>query len=473
MKPFTRFFLIQVILFGLCAASLRADPPSPSGGLALDTWSFSTTNWLSDSGFAPFKFTNLVNVPDGGDGNALLLDTSNTVPAYLVYKTFETDGTNELSVPTGTFSCWFNPRWSGTNAGGAGPGAPGRLFELGAYTTNASYGWLSLYLSPDGTIVYFAGQTNNGSQGTYLSAPVHFVSNNWYNLVLTYGPTNCAFYTNGVLLTNGTGVAYYPSAAVQSNGFSIGSSVSNVVSQARGLFDDVATYNYQVDPGTISGDFEVYELIYGLDLDTFTGSAPSVPSVDFGVWGVVTGPGETTYSGAAAGCVTNTNFWLTNLVVLTNTGVTVEFTVMGGAANTPYDLYGSSPMTSLEITNTQWYWLGQVYGCGVYTLTNQPIPNAVYLLANTWDSDNDGLPDSYELLVSHTSPHSMFSNPDGVPEGWKVLHKLNPETAGISGQDPDHDGLTNGQEYLYGTDPWVSEGWSVWVGNSAGYMAVP
>ena len=42
---------------------------------------------------------------------------------------------------------------------------------------------------------------------------------------------------------------------------------------------------------------------------------------------------------------------------------------------------------------------------------------------------------------------------DGMPDGWEVLHGLNPFDPSDAHQDPDGDGLTNLEEYLYGTDP--------------------
>ncbi len=48
-----------------------------------------------------------------------------------------------------------------------------------------------------------------------------------------------------------------------------------------------------------------------------------------------------------------------------------------------------------------------------------------------------------------------------LTDGWQVLHfgKIgnNPNS------DPDQDGLTNLKEYLYGTDPQVSEGFTIWT----------
>jgi hypothetical protein len=42
---------------------------------------------------------------------------------------------------------------------------------------------------------------------------------------------------------------------------------------------------------------------------------------------------------------------------------------------------------------------------------------------------------------------------DGIPNGWKQQYGLDPFDHGVAGTDPDHDGMSNLQEYLAGTNP--------------------
>jgi hypothetical protein len=73
-------------------------------------------------------------------------------------------------------------------------------------------------------------------------------------------------------------------------------------------------------------------------------------------------------------------------------------------------------------------------------------------------------------LVSKTNPNTYST--DGLPNAWLALNGLT-GSPNVANLDPDLDGLSNMQEYLYGTKPLVSEGFSVWVNNSGLAVGIP
>jgi hypothetical protein len=442
----------------------------------LDSWSFlNSSTWTSDKGFAPVSFSNLT-FSQLGNGASLVVNSTN--PAWLRYNVVETGGTTNLTVNSGTVMFWFASSWSGTNQGGTGPGEYGRLFEAGAYTTNSSSGWWSLYVDPAGANIYFSTQTNDlsGSYHTYVSAPIAWKTNYFHFVALTYSATNTALYLDGGLVTNGPPLAVYPGPNALVNGFCIGSD-SNGIYQAEGLFNDVVTYNVPLDGGTIQSIFNqefAYYMMSPWNTAMFTlTSASSSPSFTGG-YEAITGAGNLQWSAYAPVCVNGTSsnqVWITNITATATSGGTmnVKFTIEGGLPGYAYDVFATGYLQS-PITNAIWSWLGQGYQCNTYTV-NVPSANAFLILGTPLDSNGDGVTDAYSLLVAHISPTQLNqTDANGVPYAWYVQNGLSPQSGML---DPDQDALLNYQEYQYGTRPQVSEGLNIWIGAANGMTVIP
>ena len=65
------------------------------------------------------------------------------------------------------------------------------------------------------------------------------------------------------------------------------------------------------------------------------------------------------------------------------------------------------------------------------------------------DPDHDGLTNLQEYR-HHTNPTKADTDGDGLPDGWEVAHGLNPLDPTDAARDNDYDGLTNLQEYQLG-----------------------
>lgn len=428
-------------------------PPTNSPPIALDIWSFSdTTNWTSDSGFAPLSFTNITWSPIGS-GKALVVDSTNA--AWLRYRYIESDGTNEITVDKGTVMFWFAPNWTSTNQS-SGPHQIARFIELGTYTTNASYGWWSIYCDQGGTNIYFAGQTNNGSTAVYLKAPISWtISNQWHHVALTYSSTNSALYLDGVLATNGAAVTYRPGPNILTNGFCIGSD-STGVAQVHGTIDDVETYNYVLDADTIAQLFNDTQMNYYLNPWNIANiaSAPSTPTTS-PVFEAITGNGYLNPIGTVSNCYVSSKVMLTNVIATINSNGTINLTLslVGGSNSVYYDVFATASL-KYPITNAVWAWMGQGYHCTTFQITNLGAQAAFLIAGSPIDSDNDGLTDAYENLVSHTDPQNPDTTGVGMSDGWQIAY------LGYVGADPyapcpSGDGWTIGQASQYGWDPRV------------------
>ncbi|MGP8199931.1 MAG: LamG domain-containing protein [Limisphaerales bacterium] len=427
-REFVTSVLAMVCLW--TASSAIADalyPPTNSYSCPwLDRWSFSNTNtWQTDLGYSPLSYTNL-GVSFIGDGTAVVVDDS-TNAAWLQYNVWEENGTTNLTVDVGSVMLWFAPDWASQSQGGTGPADWGPLIETGAFTTNAAYGWWSLYLDRPGSNILFSAQDGLGDQTNYLSAPISWNSNQFHFVALTYSSTNTALYIDGSLVTNGPGVTIYPSLEVLSNGFWLGSD-STGSNQCHGILDDISTYNYPLDADTISSAFVLYEIFYlpNMAIAASIAQAPFSPETT-PIFDAVTGPGYLlAISTNTSGWVSSSNVWITNTTAtVTTNGVNLAFSIGGGSNGLAYDVFATPALTQ-PLTTGIWTWMGQGQPAVSYCipgLTN----GAVFLLLGTpQNSYTNGLTDAYELLVLHQNPANGSQSGDGMLDGWKVLWGMNP-----------------------------------------------
>ena len=77
---------------------------------------------------------------------------------------------------------------------------------------------------------------------------------------------------------------------------------------------------------------------------------------------------------------------------------------------------------------------------------------------NDADTDKGGVKDGVEIKngtdpLDASDDYSIDSDGDGIPDSWEMANGMNPYDGSDAGLDPDGDGLTNLEEFKYGTDP--------------------
>src|SRR5207302_481386 len=96
-------------------------------------------------------------------------------------------------------------------------------------------------------------------------------------------------------------------------------------------------------------------------------SAPSEPSWT-PAFRAITGPGFlTALTNNTVDCITNTDVWITNVVVtpVSNGTVNVTFEIGGGLDGVYYDVFANSILSIPPGTNS-WAWMGQGLHCVTY-----------------------------------------------------------------------------------------------------------
>ena len=419
----------------------QSSPPMPPI-IWLDSYAFYETNWASDLGYLPISYTNLMSVSNWG-GDALLLDKTNEIPAYLRYRIEETDGNLNFDLGAGAVYAYVIPNWASSNSTqhGHGPGSDAYILGAGDWSTGSPEGFWGIYINAGGTNIYFSG-VSNSVVTNYVSAPISWASNSIHMIGLLYS-TNTKLYVDGQLAATGGPVAFVPNTNTWTNGFYVGADDLGY-EQFRGIFLYVELDTTNVVPylGTnyMIGDWSSDTNSYYTWLEGGGGGDALIG-------------GGLTYGGSSGTCIFSNAVYMTNVSAtnIAGQGVTFIFTIEGGAEGAAYDVFSTTNLQNPDLASGVWLWLGQGTNCGIYSVTNQPDTPTFYFLGNSTNS-SDG----------HQTPNA-----------WYWGNGLDPQTPGIGGEDLNESGLPNWEKYLYGTSPTAAFTFSVWVGDPSGITGIP
>ena len=431
---------------------------------------FPSPGFQTTDGSAPIAYsTNLLSVPVdlfGGD-NALILDTTNSDPAFLEYAVTDTNWNQTFSYDPGTVLFFFSPNWASVSQGGTGPGETAYFLGSGDWSTGSPNGLFTIYADSVGSNIYVSG-VGDGVTNIYASAGISWTSNTFHEIGVEWSSSGNRFhpgiklYLDGALAATGIKFSIVPATGYDSNGFStngvfVGSD-NNGEEQMRGAMWYMTTWGVMYGGWYTNGWTELSNAIVAwqgtLGGSGFGGMMTMGMSSGFGMMMASIGAGNLTAIGSSGSCVTGTNVYITNMSSMPDTngdgGMTFVFTIEGGTNGALYDVFSTTNLMGLSITNSTWTWMGQGTNCGIYQITNQPSPplllvwgeppsaQSFYILGTPQlASDGSGFTAAYESLVMQTTnAFATNSGNPGIPLGWAFSLGLIPtyNYLGNSGQ---------------------------------------
>jgi hypothetical protein len=209
----------------------------------LGYWRFDSPLLYGEQGQVPLSSSN-ASVTPSWSGTALVISNGSS---QVTYPDVGSNGWANINCRQGSLRFWFK-------FNGSAPAYSAPFVYLGG-SNGTKDEWTLEYTSSN--TISFVTQTNEMGLNTVLSPSASCLSaTKWTQIVLNYGPTNCALYTNGVLATNSPGNTIWPSAANRQLGMVIGNDTLHD-SPINAQFEEMETFNYQLAPSDIAANFQI------------------------------------------------------------------------------------------------------------------------------------------------------------------------------------------------------------------------
>jgi len=455
---------------GAVAAPRGLPPPMPEivPVIYYEGFNEAYTNGMTNSQITIGNFT----LVESWAGYALQRSGSTVTP--FVVPAVDTNAHVNVTCDAGAIRLWFKPYWSSTTTNGTGPGDNARLLELAAVANGQSLVVWSLQANPNGTALNLIGESDNGPV-VLINTPINWQTNQSHLIVLDYSTNETGLFIDGQLVSEGAGTEAIPPSFGE---LALGSTLAGL-NTAGGDLDEVFSFSRPLTTNEVAFYYNGVSSFVAMGPITAAEEAQMAARRAAAAQWRASHPMALVVGGMSPmfsldNCPTGGPVYITNVFTIMNTNqtITASFDLVGGTNGLMYDVFGATNLVGANgnLGGQQWVWLGRSQTCSAFIATNQTNAITFYILGTPLlASDGSGLTVAYENLVG-----SAFSS-DGysTPNAWYLQNGISPQTPGVGSQDPDQDGLLNYQEYLYGTNPNVSEGFAIWVSTPNGTTSIP
>jgi len=166
-----------------------------------------------------------------------------------------TAGGSTFSPKHSSVRFWFRPDWSS----GEGPGGYGSFFSLGKWMSPSGEmkGYWGLSMDPKGERIQLGAQSTEEGD-TFISAPLQFTKNQWYDITISYSEKESWIYMGSKTFGPGKGISIVPpSEALTETGLAVGNTPWGY-QPVKGVIDEFEIFNYPLrDP---EADFKYFAL---------------------------------------------------------------------------------------------------------------------------------------------------------------------------------------------------------------------
>jgi len=304
----------------------------------------------------------------------------------------------KVGCDTGAIRFWFRPYWDSVG----GPGVEGRLLTLVSLADKEPFEAWSLQVSTDGSAIYLLANRTAGAEFV-LKADVAFQAGQWNLVSLNYALKGTALFINGRVVAEGAALS---SVDPKSTVLVVGSSLAgNDTPEAE--FDEISAFAAPLSGDAVAAYYDLVSPIAALGPVTAEEQQASrLASTQFAADQKASG------SGQRMSVLENPATCESELAISADAS-SVTVTIQNADNSKTYEIYRTLELLGTPTQDSDWRFMARGTAGQSFTFRNPGRGQGFFVAVCQQDSDNDGLSDAFETLISKTDPED--------PETYGIL----------------------------------------------------